>query len=146
LQCSTSCGVPTAIATGSSVTAAMNVTGSMMTSQDQFIVPTGYANQAVTVEVVFRSADNTNGHSASGVFTSVTVGANGDIANPTFGNSTTLTLTPSATAEGRTVVSSTFTPSPTWTPGETAFWEGAWNQGTLTSDLEVLSVRFYATF
>jgi len=144
-QCASSCGIPTAIASGTTVTAALDVTGTM-NNQDQFIVPQGYGNQTVSIEVVFRSADNTGGHNATGAFTSVTVGADGDIVSPTFGNATTLTLAPSSTAEGRTVVTGTFTPSPSWTPGDTAYWKVVWTQNTLTSALEVLSVRFYATF
>lgn len=144
LQCNSSCGVPTAIATGSTVTASLHVTGSAMTVQDSFVLPTGYANQQITIEVIFRCADNTGGHTGSATFTSAQVGANADITNPTLGNSTAITLTPSSTASGRVVASGTFTP--VWTDGNTIYWKAALNQNTLTQDLEPLSVRFYATF
>jgi hypothetical protein len=147
-QCNSSCGIPTAIASGSTVTASYHaaIPSALTTSSfwDQFVIPTAYANSAITIEVMARSADNTSGHTGSVTFTSAQVGANRDISNPTLGNSTAITITPSSTSEGLVIVTGTFTPS--WTAGNVAMWKAVAALGTLTSDLEIVSVRFYATF
>jgi len=145
-QCSTSCGVPTAVSSGSSVTATYHaaIPGSLTSSSfwDQFVIPSGYANQQITVEVIARSVDT--GHTGSVTVTSGQVGAGGDISNPSLGNSTTLTITPSGTSGGLAVATGTFTPS--WSSGNLAIWKAVASIGSLSSDLEIISVRFYATF
>jgi hypothetical protein len=142
-QCIVNCPVATAINSGSAATASLNVTlgTSNQTSQDQFIVPGGYANQQITAEVTFFSGDSA--HAGSFTLSVINV-STGTIANPTFAAvCSNVTLTPAA-ASGRTTATCTFTPS--WTSGDEIFWKLAWTTTTLTSDLQVLAVRFYATF
>ena len=141
-QCNTSCPTPTAITGGTDVTASLHFAGAGSVF-DEFVIPTNYANQTITIEVMARSADN-GAHSGTVTFTSSQIGANGDVSNPTLANSTAITFTPSGTASGLVIATGTFTPS--WTAGNRAFWKAAVALGTLTSDLEIVSVRFYATF
>ena len=148
MQCSSSCGVPTAIATGTTVTATLHAAiPTTLTSSsfwDQFVIPAGYANQQITIEVMWRTADNNAAHAGSVTFTSAQVAANGDISNPTLGNSTAITTTATTTASGLNIATGTFTPS--WTAGNVGMWKAVAALGTLTSDLEIVSVRMYATF
>lgn len=143
-QCASSCPTPSAISTGTSATASLLFSGSAMTIQDQFVLPAGYANSAITIEAIWRTADSNTGHSGILTVTSGQLGAAGDITNPTFANSTAITLTPISTASGRIVSTATFTPS--WTGGNTIYWKGAMNVGTITSDVELISFRLVATY
>jgi hypothetical protein len=142
-QCVSNCPTAMAINSGSAAVASLHVTAGTnnQTSQDQFIVPVGYGNQTVTLEVVFRSADAA--HSAT-ITPSIASVSTGDIANPTFiAAGSAITVTGGA-GSGRTVATTTFTPA--WSVGDTIFWKLAYTVTNLTSDLEILSVRFYATF
>lgn len=145
-QCSANCGVATAKVSGTAITATLHVTGALIAVWDQFVIPTGYSDNEITVEVLARTAtDNNAAHAATVTVTSGVTAANGDPLNPTLGNSTALTFNPSTSAGGLVRMTGTFTPS-SWTAGKLAAWKAAFDQGTVTSDVEIVSVRFYATF
>lgn len=145
LQCSPPCGVPTAINSGTTVYATLNVVpATPVAVQGQFVLPTGYANSAITLEVMWETADTNTGHSATATFTSAQLAAAGLGANPTLANSTVVTLTPISTANGQIISTATFTPS--WAAGNLIMWKAVLNPGTVTSDVQVKSVRWYATF
>lgn len=142
-QCVANCPVATAITSGSAATASLNVTAgaSNQTSQDQFIVPAGYANQQITMEVTFFSADAA--HTAAFTLSAASV-STGAVANPTFAAvCSNVTLTP-ISSSGRATATCTFTPA--WAVGDEVFWKIAWDATSLTGPLQVLAVRFSATF
>jgi hypothetical protein len=144
-QCNANCPTPSVsgLTSGSAVMASLNVTAGTtnQTSQDQFIVPAGYSNQQVTMEIAYFSSDST--HSTTVTPTIANINTSG-LANPTFAASCSPITATASSSSNRTVSTCTFTPS--WAPGDLVFWKLAYSTSSMTQDFRLLSVRFYATF
>lgn len=144
-NCVANCGVPdVSLFTGTANGAVLNLTSVTSTNaQDQFVLPGGYANQAVTVEMhYFTSTDTNTGH--AGTWT-LTYACGAELVGPTFiaaGGSVSLPGIATSTQEA--VVTATFTPSGC-SAGTRMSIKSAWTQGTLTY-LAAVALRLYATF
>lgn len=145
LQCVTNCGVPdSSLFVSSAASAVLNLTGvTTPNAQDQFTVPSDYANQAITVEHhYFTSVDTNAGHSGT---VTLTYYCGSELINPTFlAAGGAVSLPGIATATQEAVVTATFTPS-TCTAGSRMALKWVWTQGTLIY-LSHVSTRLYATF
>jgi len=144
-ECATNCGVPdTSLFTGTANGAVLNVTGvTTPNAQRQFVLPGGYANQAVTVEMHYLTSTDTNtGH--SGTWT-VTYSCGVELIGPTFAAAGgAISLPGIATSTQEAIVTATFTPSGC-AAGTRMAIKSVWSQGTLTY-LAAVGLRLYATF
>ena len=144
-SCISNCGVPdVSLFVGSEAGAVLNLTSvTTPTAQDQFVLPGGYNNQMITVEMhYFTSIDTNTGHSGTWTLTAV---CGVEIINPTFAAAGGAVSLPGiATSTQEAVVTTTFTPSGC-AAGTRMAIKSTWSQGTLTY-LGVVALRLHATF
>lgn len=144
-SCAANCPVADAsLFVGSEAGAVSNITGvTTPNRQDQFILPSGYSNQTITVEMhYFTSTDTNPAHSGTWTLTAV---CGTELINPTFAAAGGAVSLPGiATSTQEAVVTTTFTPTGCAAGSRMAI-KSVWSQGTLTY-LAATGLRLYATF